>query len=154
MKAEYINPFLESVDQLFSNMLGSQAKRGALGTSRGLPAGFEITALIGPSGPAKGTVALSFPTQTAAAMVGRLLGSQPVDASETLIDGVAELVNIIAGNAKAKLSAGLQKPIDLSLPTVIRGKNFQFQGPSQALWLDIPFVCDMGEFCVRVTFAD
>lgn len=153
MKAEYINPFLESVELLFTNMLGCAATRGQLGTSRGSSSRYEVTAIIGMSGPARGTVSLSFPAATAASMVGRLMGSDGVENDETLIDGVSELVNIVAGGAKAKLSAGSGTVIDLSLPTVIRGKDFQCQGPSQAIWLDIPFVSELGEFCVRVTFA-
>lgn len=153
MKAEYINPFLESVELLFNNMLGCTVARGQLGTSRGSAGRHEVTAIIGMSGPTRGTVSLSFPAATAAAMVGRLMGTGAVENADTLIDGVSELVNIVAGGAKSKLSAEGGTVIDLSLPTVIRGKDFQCQGPSQAVWLDIPFASDLGEFCVRVTFA-
>lgn len=154
VRAEHVNPFLESVDQLFANMLGCDARRGPLGTSRGAPARYEITALIGLSGPTRGTIALSFPAGTAAAMVGRLMGATLDEADEAIVDGVSELVNMVAGGAKARLSSNAGGVIDLSLPTVIRGRDFQFQGPSHAVWLDIPFESELGEFCVRVTFQD
>jgi len=154
IRAEHVTPFIESVDDLFGNMLGCRAERGRLVTSEGTPARFDITALIGLSGPARGTVALSFPAATAAAMVGRLMGSLAAADEETLIDGVSELVNIVAGGAKARLSRSNGAVIDVSLPMVIRGADFQLQGPSNAVWLDIPFSSELGEFCVRVTFQE
>jgi chemotaxis protein CheX len=153
MKAEIVNPFIESVNELFATMLNCPAERQQIGVVRGSPAAHEVTAVIGLSGTAKGTVALSFPQRTASVIVGRLLGSGPVESGEALTDGVAELVNMVAGGAKAKLSANRGTAIDLSLPTVVLGKNVQLQSPSQADWLDIPFESELGPFTVRVTFA-
>jgi chemotaxis protein CheX len=98
-------------------------------------------------------VALSFPIGTARAMVGRLLCLGEEQISESVGDGVAELVNIIAGSAKAEFSNGNGSDvINLGLPTVIRGGNEIVEGPSQSTWLDVPFSSDLGPFSLRVTF--
>ena len=152
MKVDYINPFIESVHNLFSTMLGCQVERGDIGVATGAAAAYEVTALIGLGGPARGTVALSFPGSTAMAMVGRLLGIESTEVDTTVTDGVGELVNIVAGSAKSKFSKGLDKPIDLSLPNVIAGKDYTVEYPSQSVWLEVPFKSELGEFSLRVAF--
>lgn len=97
-------------------------------------------------------VALSFPTQTALAMVGRMLGTELHIVDETVYDGLAELVNMVAGSSKAKFASFVSTPIELSLPTVIRGSDFSVNHPSKATWLDVPFTSDLGTFNLRVTF--
>ncbi len=152
MKVEYINPFIESVHDLFSTMLGCQAKRGRVELAKKGAAPQEITALIGLSGQARGAVALLFPEQTALAMVGRLIGMEMEEADETMSDALGELVNIVAGGAKAKFcdqNGGTS--IDLSLPSVLKGLNYTVNYPTQTEWLDVPFSSDLGPFSLRVT---
>ncbi|MCP4644242.1 MAG: chemotaxis protein CheX [bacterium] len=152
MKVEYINPFIESVFELFTTMLGCEVERGDIGVSSTSGDPRDIMALIGLSGPARGTVALSFPTATALAMVGQILGTETRVIDDTVSDGIAEVVNIVAGSAKAKLKVGGSKVIDLSLPTVVRGNSFSIDYPTQAVWLEVPFSSELGAFSLRVTF--
>ncbi len=63
---------------------------------------------------------------------------------------MAELVNIVAGGAKVRFSDG-GKPVELSLPTVVRGSHFSVDYPSQAVWLEVPFQSELGAFTLRVT---
>jgi chemotaxis protein CheX len=152
VKVEYINPFIESVLELFATMLGASAQRGELGLCKESGNAREITGLIDLSGPAPCTVALSFPTGTALAMCGRLLKMETHVIDETVCDAVAELVNIVAGSAQAKLNAASEAPIGLSLPTVVRGNSNSADSPSSAMWLEVPFTSDLGPFNLRVNF--
>jgi len=149
MKAEYINPFVESVYELFLTMLSCEVNRGDIGLTQEMGQPRDITALIGLSGPARGIVVLSFPVNTALSIVSRLLGSEVRVVDESLLDSVAELVNIVAGGAKAKLHAD-DPPIDLSLPTVVRGQRYSVEHPSKSSWLDVPFTSELGTFHLRV----
>jgi chemotaxis protein CheX len=152
LRAEYVNPFLESVYVLFSTMLGSKARRGAPNLTDGSKRPKEVMALIGLSGPVRGTVALSFPNETSLKMAGKLLMTEITELDETVSDTIAELVNIVAGNAKAKLSEQVGTTLQLTLPTVIRGDEYRVYSPSRALWLEVPFQSDLGPFTLRVTF--
>lgn len=153
MKVEYINPFIESVYDLFSTMLGCRAQRGSVALATPGGASREITALIGLSGRARGTIALSFPEPTALAMVGRLLGMEMETVDETISDALGEMVNIVAGGAKAKFTTeNGETPIDLSLPNVVWGNNYHVDYPSQTTWLEVPFSSELGSFNMRVTF--
>ena len=65
-----------------------------------------------------------------------------------------EMVNIVGGSAKAKLSDQLGgEPMQLSLPTMIRGNNFEIQYPSGSVWTEVGFLSDCGPFRLCVTFA-
>jgi chemotaxis protein CheX len=153
MKIEYINPFVGGVYKLFDTMLASKVERGDLALADKDTAGGDITAIIGLSGPARGTVALIFPLSTARSLVGRLLQLDEKEVDENVSDGVAELVNIVAGSAKAKFSNGDGTAvINLGLPTVIRGADYVVDSPREATWLEVPFKSDLGDFHLRVTF--
>ena len=84
-------------------------------------------------------------------MVERLLGAPPED-DETVSDAVSELVNIVAGAAKAQISESIGETLNLSLPVVFRGANYEIYSPSNALWLEIPFSSDLGDFTLRLSF--
>ena len=153
MDVAYINPFIESVGDLFTNMLSAKVSRGKVGVSGGDFPPRAITGLIGLSGPTRGTVALSFPVPTALAMVNKLLGSETRVVDNTVTDAVAEMVNIVAGGAKARLS-GDGTPLDLSLPTVVRGENYDVEYPSGVKWLEVAFESELGDFRLRVTLEE
>jgi chemotaxis protein CheX len=151
MNVAYINPFIESVSELFTTMLGCEAERGRVGLVKPGQSSGDLTAVIGLSGPVRGTVALSFPDTTALAMVGRMTGLPEAELADSLGDGLAELVNIVAGGAKAKLNSGSGAVTDLSLPTVVRGQSYTVEGLTQSTWLDVPFASELGAFTLRVT---
>lgn len=152
MHARHINPFIEAVYEFFKIMLQGKVERGPIGVASGDARPSDILAVIGISGPTRGTMSLGFPTPTALAIVGRILSMPPERVGDTVSEGVAEVVNIVAGSAKAKLNAGNENPIDLSLPTVVRGENYNVQYPSKSVWIEVPFRSDLGEINLRVTF--
>lgn len=111
----------------------------------------EVLALIGISGVVRGSLALSMPIETTLAIAGRMLGTPSSEFDETVSDCLGEVVNIIAGGAKAKLSELLKTTLDLTLPTVIRGGSYEVYSPSRVRWLEVPFSSDLGNFALRVT---
>jgi chemotaxis protein CheX len=154
MKAELVNPFIESVQEVFSTMLGTQAKRGKVGITDGEKSPGELVALIGISGRATGNVALSLPASTALSIIGQLMSETYDSVTEDVIDGVAEMVNMIAGGAKAKMNVDGDTPMDLSLPTVVSGDSYKVKYPTKTIWLEVPFECDYGPFIIRITFEN
>ncbi len=152
MNAQYVNPFVEAVFELFSTMLQAKAARIGLGVSGGQTQDNEVMALIGFSGLVRGTVALAMPLSTSRAMVLRLLGEDTEADPETVSDTIAEMVNIVAGAAKAKLSLQINETLELSLPVVVHGDQFEVMSPSHAIWLEVPFSSDIGPLCMRLSF--
>jgi len=152
MKVEYINPFIEAVHETFTSMLDSSVDRGEIGVSTGASHPRDITAFIGLSGPARGAVTLSFPTPTALSVVGRLLGQELHIVDDGITDGISEMVNIVAGGAKSKLSRVDGPPIELGLPNVVRGNGYEMRYSGGVQWLEVPFTSDLGPFTMRVVF--
>ncbi len=149
MKAENINPFILSVTETFEHMLDCRLESGAptcVPEDSNQP---DIIGVIGLSGTAQGIVALKLPVNTALAVVGKMIGAELRSVDSSIIDGVGELVNIIAGNAKVKFAG---HSISLSLPTVVRGGIYKLNNLSNTVWLTVPFKSELGEFAVSVCF--
>jgi chemotaxis protein CheX len=149
MKADYINPFIESVTEVFSNMLECGVEIGEpsiTAEEKGTP---DIIGVIGLSGTAQGVVALKFPVKTALTVIGKMIGTEFKGVDSSIIDGVGELVNIVAGSAKAKFPG---HSISLSLPTVVRGSIYKLNNLGNTVWLTVPFSSALGEFSVSVCF--
>jgi len=110
-----------------------------------------LTSLVGISGQMHGVVVLSFPLNTALGLAGRMLGSEPREINGEVVDAVSELVNMVAGSAKAKFQC--DPPLDLGLPTVVEGSEYRVKYPSRSTWLEVPFSSDAGDFSMEVTFS-
>lgn len=154
MKAELVNPFIESVYELFNTMLGAKVERTGMRISDGQKQPAEVMALIGFSGVVQGTVGLALPTETCSAMIDRLLGNAADYSPDTLSDTIGELVNIVAGSAKAKISLKVHETLDLSLPIVFTGSDYEVYSPSNATWLEVPFTSALGDLTLRLTFPE
>jgi chemotaxis protein CheX len=144
MKAENINPFIESVADVFTSMLDCAVETGDPAITVDEHGAPDIIGVIGLSGTAQGIVALRLPVKTALNMVGRMVGTEFRTVDSSIIDGVGELVNIVAGAAKAKFSG---HSISLSLPSVMRGSIYNL---SNAVWLTVPFRSPLGDFSLSV----
>jgi chemotaxis protein CheX len=153
MKAEYVNPFIEAVYETCRNILNMDLTHGNASVHKALEHSRDIAAIVGLSGPATGMIMLSFPVETALAMVSQIVGTKIIVVDDVVKDGVSELVNVVAGSAKVKLMAETGKPIELGLPTIVRGTGFILETPTNAVWLDIPFESPLGNFFLRVSFS-
>lgn len=151
IQPETLNPFISSVDEVFNTMLTIEPRRTGLALSRGARRGSGLSGIIGISGAVSGVVVLTFPTETAIAFAGRMIGAELTSVDDQVIDAVSELSNMIAGAAKAKLAS--DPPAELSLPSVVHGKNYSLRYPSKAIWVEVPFATDAGEFNLELTFT-
>lgn len=149
MKVEHINPFIESVIETFSNMLDCPVKVGKPAVTKDNDESDDIIGVIGLTGTSKGIVAVKFPVATALKSVGKMVGMEYKEIDPSIIDGVGELINIIAGNAKVKFEG---QRISLSLPTVVRGNMYKLNNLTGAVFLTLPFTSDVGNFEVLVSF--
>lgn len=154
MDVEYVNPFIEAATNVYETMLETNVTRGECRVTRTRDfSPIELTAIIGISGRVRGTVALAFSSAVAVASVNRMLGSEIKYVDSTVVDGIAELVNMIAGNAKAKVTGDETPPLTLTMPAVVRGRDYVIDHPTDTVWLTVPFDSELGPFHLRVTLA-
>lgn len=150
MDVNYINPFIEAVDSVFTTMLHVQPRRKGVKVSTEQAMGASITSLVGLSGKVSGVVVLRFPPPTALALAGRMLGSEIEAVNDEVTDAVSELVNMVAGSAKAKFN--YDPPLELGLPTVVDGAGYKLKYPSKSVWLEVAFGSEAGDFSMEVTY--
>jgi chemotaxis protein CheX len=150
--ANRINPFIEAVDTVFTTMLHLQPKRNGVRVNHGEQGrdNPSITSLVGLSGQISGVVALRFPPATALSVANRLLGSEIGQVNDEVVDVISELVNMVAGSAKAKFD--FDPPLELGLPTVVEGAGYKLKYPSKSVWLEVGFASDAGAFSMEVTY--
>jgi len=80
--------------------------------------------------------------------VKKMLGDISSVSEDDVIDGVGEIVNIIAGNAKAYLT---KYDLSISLPNVIIGDNHTLAGQSGSPTIVVPFISGELNFIMEVS---
>ena len=150
MKAEYINPFITSIISVFDTMLNCELTHGKLFLKTNHCPEHEISGIIGLSGKASGTVVLSLNRNTAISAAEALLGSRPPEINADVKDAVGELVNMVAGGAKAQLE---QFDMSLTIPTVITGR-FSVEFPSKTPPICVPFESPWGSLTIEVGLVE
>lgn len=149
IKVEHINPFLRATIETFQSMIRDEIKPGRISLNRVPRIHADVSGVIGLSGGAQGTVALSFPRITALKVVSEFGHMKVVTLDETVVDAVGELANIIAGAAKKDLAA---YKINIALPTVVLGENHELAVPKDVIPMVVPFESKFGPFCLTVSF--
>ena len=118
MEMEYINCFITSTCKVFETMLNMPVEVGTPGMKeQGKPA-HDVSAIIGMSGDMEGTVVLSFPVASAQRVVSLLTGASLEPKDPDFADGIGELVNMIAGGAKALFKG---RKASMTCPSVVIG---------------------------------
>jgi chemotaxis protein CheX len=153
MNVKYVNPFIDATLKVFETFLQTPAKTGKpyLLDRNTDKSSWDISGVIGLAGEILGVVVISFPTSLALKLVSFLEKRETKIMDDSVIDMVGEIINIIAGNAKAGLE---EHKIAISLPTVVRGSRHSFPGISGAAMVAIPFTCDKGEFSLQVSMKE
>jgi chemotaxis protein CheX len=121
MKAEYINPFVKAAYSVLEMVLGETPVKDELTTQPTIFTSQQCNVVFGVTGQIKGSVILGMSLQTADLVASQMLG-QPIKVFDQLAaSAVAELGNMICGNALVHLcEAGFE--CDITPPTVIRGE--------------------------------
>jgi|YNPMSStandDraft_1061717.scaffolds.fasta_scaffold02024_4 chemotaxis protein CheX len=147
MRAEFINPFIHSLQKTFSTMLNCSVQRGQLSLKSDSRASYEISGVIGLTGRAVGAVVLTLSKPVALKAASTLLLSDYSEINDDVVDAVGELANMVAGAAKAELE---EYSLAVSLPNVITGRDHEIHFPSNVTPICIPFSSDWGPLALEV----
>lgn len=121
MDAIFISAFVYSLEKMMRSMLNSACHPAGPGP---VPLVDEyVSGVVYFTGTVEGRVTLSTSRSTAQGMVAEILGTKPSKITRDMLqDGLAEMANIIAGNAKALL-ADTRYRVQMSLPRVVLGQS-------------------------------
>lgn len=146
MDPTYIIPFIKSAKNVFETMFQMPLECGAPAVKSDAGSSYDVSAIIGFAGEVEGAVVLSFPESIARRIVTLFVGSE-VSSKEELSDAVGELVNMIAGGAKAQF---MGKKVSISCPSVVIGSGHIVHGRKDIVTVVIPATCDCGQFAIEV----
>jgi len=148
MDVSYANPFIVSTIETFKKMLNIEGKTGKIALKASSAYTYDVSGVIGLSGEAQGSISLSFPKDVALKAVSALLGMEIKEMGPDVSDGIGELVNIVAGNAKQYLT---KYSLSISLPKVIIGRDLQLAPTKGVPTLVVPFISSLGEFAIEIS---
>jgi len=148
MDVSYVNPFVKSTIETLKKMLNIESTAGKLSLKDSAVHSYDITGVIGLSGEAQGSICLSFPQAIAFKAVSALLGMPVTAMGDDVSDGIGELVNIVAGNAKQYLT---KYNLSISLPKVIIGKDHSVASMTGIPTIVVPILSSLGEFAMEIS---
>ena len=148
MDVSYVNPFLLSTIETFKKMLNCEIKPGRVSLKDDDVHTYDVSGIIGLSGEAQGSICLSFPKHVALRVISALLGTEIKIVGEEVTDGIGELANIVAGNAKQHL---VRYNLSISLPRVVVGKGHKVVSPSATPAIMVPFESNLGSFAIEIS---
>ncbi|HPJ97416.1 MAG TPA: chemotaxis protein CheX [Syntrophales bacterium] len=153
MNVKFINPFLEGTTSVLNTMAFIAPRAGKPYLKKDSMAVGDISGIIGLTGAARGSLALSFSKGCILKIVSNMLGEEINEINGDIKDAVGELTNMVSGVARKKLEAeGLN--ITAAIPTVVSGPSHSIVhvlgGPS----IIIPFEIDEGPFVVDICLSD
>ncbi len=122
MKVEYVNPFVNAAFSVIEMTMNTKASKGQLAMRPSVFTSQQCNVITGVTGQIEGQVIYGMSLITADKVASLMLG-QPVRTFDQLAaSAIAELGNMITGNAMALLSeAGYV--CDITPPSIIRGTN-------------------------------
>jgi len=148
---QFIQPFVESAENVFSTMLGMAPTWSRTYQKTDNSAFAEISAVMGTSeGGAEGLMTVSLPVAIAKKVGGGFLGMEVTELTDDVKECIGELLNMIAGGAKAKLE-GTAFFFKLSIPTVILGQHMEIHHKPDRPCVVAEMVVDGEAFVIEVS---
>ena len=138
---------VDSVVEIFSSMVMMDVSSKGEVDAGTINLNDSISGVIGLAGTHKGCLAIHLPNDVAMAITGNFLGMEVVEINEDVEDAVGELANMLGGNVKSILSEK-GRDIELSMPTTISGREYDFQPTKVVDRVVLAFECDAGRFNV------
>jgi len=149
MKVECINPFISATVKSLEMMAQIVATRSNLQLKDGLITTYDISSIVSLTGEVDGSIIVSMPEKLACQIASNLLMEECPVVDESVQDAIAEMGNIIVGDARRELKdQGLN--VNISLPNVVLGKGHQIARRPSVPCIAIPFQTDYGPFEVNV----
>ena len=153
MKAEYVNPFIKSIDNAMQTMMNLVPEGSAPYIIKDSLASGDVSGVIGFADKnCQGAVALSFPTKTAIKVFNAMLsdnGKIATKITPEVQDAVGEPANIVADGARSEFSqTGIT--FNLAIPTVVLGKQHKIIRDVDIPTVVVPMKIDGYPFAMKI----
>lgn len=150
MKAEYINPFIASFEIVVGQVLNENIERGNLYLKSGSNGKNNVVISIGITGDLRGHLMMSMNKITAMNVASKMMGGMEVaDFDDMAKSAVAELGNMIAGNATSNFYE-MGKKIDITPPLLYVGEDISAFNRGTTLCIPMQIGNDLIEIDVAI----
>jgi len=154
-RAEFLEPFVEAARSVLSQELGSEVTPGKLSLASGAATTLDVTVVVGITGRLTGIAVYGMPATMAMAVLGKMLGAPITELDDLALSGIAEMGNVITGQAMTVLS-GMGLFCDISPPMLLVGAGSRLSTASIQR-LVIPLTTEVGtlqaQVAIKVTGA-
>ena len=152
MNVKFLNPFVEAASEVLEAECSVKVTRGNLTLHKSSLTTDDVTVLISLVGQIQGVVLYSLSDQTGLALISRVMGQEFPEFDNLAQSGVAELGNVISGQATVKLSrAGYST--NISPPTLIHGKGVTISTLGFARVV-VPLTTEFGDMAVHLALRE
>ena len=153
MKAEYTNPFIRGAVRTFQKELNLTLNRKSIEKKGSTVPSMPVSIIIGVTGPVRGQVVYSLDRDFAYQVAKHMMpGKLPVEVKKMVNSAVAEMANIITGQASIDL-AGENRLIDLTPPAVISGTDLRVDF-IKIPTVSISFISEYGELEINIALQE
>jgi len=150
LDVRWINPFVLATQRVFKLMGGVEViSQPAIAQAKADMQNTDVSAVISIEANSRGVIVLRFPGSIIMPLASAMTGTS-VSLDDTH-DAIAELANMVTGNARRSLANPLVK---VSVPKIISGSWPVGAGGSLTPWLVVPFACALGKFDLMLHMAD
>jgi chemotaxis protein CheX len=149
MDVKYINPFLNGTIEVLKKMAFIDASPGKPSIKKSETAMGDVSGIIGITGDAIGSLALSFSESCICRIVSNMLGEEFKDVSRDIIDATGEITNMISGASRTRMEK-MGLVLYAAIPTVVHGKDHTITHILRSPSIVIPFSTPAGSFVVDI----
>lgn len=153
MKVQYVSPFAEAAVSVMAMTMGVQPERGQLAARPQMFTTQQINVCCGITGAVRGHVIYGMSMKVADGVASLMIGQTIATFDALAASAIAELGNMISGNAMSLLAAQGYE-CDITPPTIIRGTNVKIAVvdiPALSIPLNVPGV---GLFEINVSLQE
>lgn len=152
MNAEFVNPFLQALQNVMSMMAQTELKPGKPQLKKDDVARGDVSGIIGMVGPQiKGSFSISFEENLACEIMNKMLGEMPESVDDEVCDMVGEITNMVTGGAKKTLGEKGYE-FDMATPIVVSGKDHTISHRSEGPRIIMPFSHIAGKAYIEICF--
>jgi len=155
MREQFINGVIEACRDIFTMLLPLKLTENM--DQRPLPFSFEnariqtdIVAILGLTGRYSGVIQLNLSTELTLKLAGWLMHESYQELSSEVLESIGELLNLIAGGLKNRLSTPESDLFELSIPLLISGQDKSVYHGTDKEYIFIPIETDQGIFFVTL----
>ena len=151
MDVKLINPFINATINVLETMAFMSVEAGKPYVKKDNTAVGDVTGVIGLTGVAHGTIAVTFEENCILTVVSNMLGEAMKTLNEDISDAVGELTNMISGQARVGL-AELGLDFVGSVPAIIVGEKHIIKHLTDEPVVAVPFTSSAGPFTIEFCF--